>query len=227
MGDDLQLGAPQADGLSSLRDEAAKASSPKASIPSAAPGSSMPRPTPWDAAIVRYAAEQIAEHICKEWDHDNLPSEWVDDLIKCKHSWSDGYRLAKELESSSYIDGDRELVDVLDEAGWMHDRAHEDAVKKWVQIVGFTPDFDVGARVQTRHGPGTVWRVEAERAQYVVATDDREWGQGGGYVLNAEDVTAQAIEARSATTAGRGPQDESAVATPCAQTPSPEQSHAD
>jgi len=161
-----------------------------ASIAPAAPASKMQRPKRYDEPIVQVAAINLAEEICRDWDHDGKPEDWVDSLVKCRFDWDDAYNLAKALERQSYVDADRNLVDVLDSAFGHLDRAHNDAVRKWIAIVGFTPVFATGDRVSCRHGEGLVRSVDMDRAAYVVATEGRDWGKGGGYVINAEDVTA-------------------------------------
>jgi hypothetical protein len=166
-----------------------------------APASTMPRPSLHDKAIVREAAEKLAADCAKWDDSDSSPEAWVDDLAKLSHEWGDGYELAKALDDRCGVSPDSELVEILDSASSYLWAAHRDAVRKWAQIVGFTPQFAVGDTVETpRHGPGVVRRVEMDEARYVVATFERQWtGPGSGWVLDAEQVRA----AQGGVTEGR------------------------
>lgn len=151
-----------------------------------APNCTMKRPAVRDTEIVRQAAEIVAVK-CAQWGNDQ-PSKWIDALIDARSSWNDGYELARELENSTWITPDRDLVEILDDASHELFEVHRDAVKKWVRIVGFSPAYSVGDVVSCRHGSGPITKIESETAQFIVSTTDRDWGLGGGYVINAEDV---------------------------------------
>lgn len=175
----------------------------------------MARPKRYDPAIVRFAAEQIASE-CERWDPSTPASDWVDPLIREVHHWTDGYDLARQLERYHHVQPNSELVETLDGAYHHLTEAHEDALRKWAKIVGWTPAFAVGDMVECRLGVGPIHAVYAELGQYVVDVERRG---NGGYILNAEDVrAASGIEARSDETAqpaqpeGREP---ARTPTPC------------
>lgn len=158
-------------------------------IETAASGEGVKRPLRSHPDLVREAAERIAE-ICVKWTGEGQRSDWIDQIIRGQHTWNCGYQLARHLEQCCYIEPDAMLVDDLDGAGSFLDTAHTKAVKEWVtQTGGFDPAFQVGDVVRCRLGVGPIWRIDRETAQYCVATTDRDWGQGGGYIINAEDVS--------------------------------------
>lgn len=145
------------------------------------------RPTRYDDAVVRPAAAVIAK-ACSEWAGDGDPDDWIDDLIQCRHEWDDPYRLAKRLDDRYGVSADFELVETLDGVLWEVGRIHDDAVKAWVAETGFTPAYAVGDVVTCAQGTGPIHEIRMDTAQYVVATTDRDWGLGGGYIINAEDL---------------------------------------
>lgn len=151
-----------------------------------APTSNMPRPRPYAPGIVRVAAQRIAEE-CMEWDPTSKPEHWVEALVDSVRDWSDGYRLARQLEIHSSVSPDSGLVEVLDGAYHHLECAQEEAENIWVRIVGFTPEHAVGDLVVFAHGTGPIHSIDMKRARYVV--DVERTGNGGIYA-NAEDVAA-------------------------------------
>lgn len=155
------------------------------------------RPSRYDPEIVKRAAQEIAA-ACAEWDQNNSdPAEWVDDLIKCRHDWDDGYRLTKALEDRCGVYGDMALAEVLDSASSALYTAHEAAERQWVTANSITPSLAVGERLTTRHGAGSVGGIIPERAIYLFIPDAEQmrFASGGGYHLPYEEALAARGEA--------------------------------
>ena len=153
-------------------------------IEGSSPDCALKRPTDYEDYVVRDAAEKLAQQ-CQQWDMQTSAEEWIEDLVKARYEWTDGYALAKELDDRCHVSPDSELVDILDRAPSYLSDAHRKAVKRWVRIVGFTPGYAIGETVGTRHGNGKITKIYVETAQYVVDTK----GVGnGGYIINAEDI---------------------------------------
>lgn len=147
------------------------------------------RPKRYDRAIISKAAASVAKQ-CVEWAGEGDPEDWIENLVDGSHHWGDGYDLAKYLDDQCFVMGvNAELVEILDNAGLDLSEAHREAVKAWVASIGFTPFFSVGDFVTCRHGTGPVREIFHETAEYVVSTTNRDWGNGGGYVIAAEDVS--------------------------------------
>jgi hypothetical protein len=151
----------------------------------------MPRPTRRDPAVVTFAARKLAERICEDWDSAGDVDDWTTMLAKEASDWTDGYRLARELEKWHRIDPDAHLVEVLSEAYFFLEDAHKDALRKWVQITQWTPKFSVGDRVQCRHGVGRVNEIKADTAQYLFAPDAdvARYRNGGGIYAWEDEFT--------------------------------------
>jgi hypothetical protein len=158
-------------------------------IEAMAPESTMKRPSKYDDAIVRAAAEKLAVR-CAEWEGE--AEDWIDDLVKCRRDWDDGYQLARALETRCSVSPDGDLVETLDDAYSLLVSEHERAVKQWVQIVGFTPRFQTGDRAECRQGPGIINSVKLDEAIYYFIPDSEpnkeRFKLGGGYLINAEDM---------------------------------------
>lgn len=153
-----------------------------------APASTMPRPKRSDPSIVTEAATRLADR-CVEWDPTSRRSLWIEALVAAASDWSDGYRLARNLDRHAMVMPDSDLVEILADAQSVLDDVHAEAEAAWVRIVGFSPDFAVGEQVTMRHGTGPVHSIDERRARYVVDVD--RVGNGGVYA-NAEDVRAAA-----------------------------------
>lgn len=156
-----------------------------------------PRPTRYDAAVKRAAAErmmpEIVEWLGKDWKEADR-EEYISDLIGIAHLW-DGYEAAKELERGHHWAADAQLVEILDgaTAAWV---AENEAVKAWVETNQIKPALAVGDRVATkRQGEGAIVAIHLDTATYVVQTDEylaerpQQAGLRGGYVIAYEDVT--------------------------------------
>lgn len=164
------------------------------SIAASAPGCALKRPTRHDEGVVREAAKLIAAE-CGRWDSDTGPEEWIEDLVKVRHHWDDGYKFARALENSCHVDPDADLVDILDGAYSHLAMVHDRETRKWVGIVGFQPAHAVGDVVTCSQGTGPINDIRVETAQYVV---DVKRSGNGGYIINAEDIEADGEDAEDA-----------------------------
>ncbi len=178
-----------------------------ASIPNA-----LERPKRSDKAIIAYAAHKLAERIVEEWDHDGDAAEWERILTKSGFQRG-GYQFARELERWHHVEPDLQLVEILEDADYTLDEAHEDALRKWVKITDWKPRFAEGDRVNYRGKEGAINGVQADVATYYFKPDDESerYNQGGGYVVTEDTLTASAIEARRAATPKSDAVHESAV----------------
>ena len=157
---------------------------PLKSIEAMAPASGMKRPRRMDDAIVREAAGLLAVE-CVKWDNTSSADDWIESLVKVRHSWDDGYKFARDLEQAAHVEPDADLVELLGDGYEILSTVHEREVRRWVQIVGFTPAHAVGDRVGCANGIGPIHEVRVATAQYVV---DVKGTGNGGYVINAEDI---------------------------------------
>lgn len=141
---------------------------------------------------IKAAAAKLADQIIADWEHgrDASKEAWADALISSSYEWDDGYRLARALERWARVEPDEALVEILGNASCLLGNEHSAAVQMWIQESGYSLSFAVGDHILTeRYGMGSVMSVKPDTGQYVVATDDREWSPGSGWLLNAEDVS--------------------------------------
>jgi len=155
-----------------------------------------PRPTRHTDAVIRAAAEKLAVD-CLEWDSSATAEEWAADLIKCKWSWGDGFKLAKELEDRCHLDADMQLAEILDSGSSYLWEAEREAVKAWVAENDIKPQFEVGARITCSRGLGTVREIRDAEAQYVILPDGEadRFARGGGWIISFDDVTDAQVSA--------------------------------
>lgn len=106
-------------------------------------------------------------------------------------SWhTDGYEIAKVLDSRWCWSCDRELVDVLDMFSVYLHREESKAVEWWVRAYDIRPTFSIGDQVKAKWGheaiTGKVSRINKSQAQYTVSRD----GDNDGYgpVVRFEDT---------------------------------------
>lgn len=123
-----------------------------------------PRPTKKAPEIIRKAAEALATEV-KEWlgpDDETEIEEIIKDLEKALKWHRDGYEIAKRMDD--YMP-DAALVDILDRAGWLVDKAHNEACVLWLQEAKLK-EPEIGALVRhtkmPERGIGTVVRNSPE-----------------------------------------------------------------
>lgn len=152
------------------------------------------RPRRNDPAIREAVVLALAAEVA-EWSGGDLSAVEAAAVLRQVWLTGNGYEIAKELDDRHHWEGiDLELIEILDGASCHMWRAHDEAMKAWVAEVGFVPAFKEGDRVTTPRGTGPVWRVEHDKAQYVVSIDGENYGLGGGAIVNAEDVTAEQVQ---------------------------------
>lgn len=103
--------------------------------------------------------------------------EALEDAVKFD---DDGYEIASSLEGDAYITPDSELVEILDETGFIRYDIHRTLVSEWVKANNLTPRFKVGDEVRMldhtatwAHAKfkglvGEVTEVRAEQMTYTV-----------------------------------------------------------
>ncbi len=184
----------------------------------------IPRPRQRDKAVLEYAAHQVAERVCEEWDIDGDVGDWTRSIAKEIGFHDCGYALARELERWHGIHPDTALVELLDEAGCAVRDAHKDALTKWVKMTGWTPKFSVGDRVECRHGVGRVNEINVETSLYLFApdADAGKYRLGGGIHVWEDELTA--CDSGSAPKGEDAPAAECAAAQNGAESASPEPS---
>lgn len=154
----------------------------------------MERPLRRNTDVLQIAAERMATDIVKRWDTTGNAEDWVAPLMErgLIARGYDGYKLARELESYG-IDPDSDLVEVLDDVSHHLDDAHSEEVERWVKFMNIRPERKEGDVVSWTSGrgvlTGTIRTIMEERAYYVIAPpEDPKFQNGGGYMVNYEDV---------------------------------------
>jgi len=110
------------------------------------------RPTDYDEAVTRAAVERMASRLEEEYPED-FPAagreQVIADLLKAvPHAFgSDGYQIARALDTYCFWDIDAGMVEVLSE--FAHDRWHcrDEAVQAWVIEHNVTPKLGVGSKL--------------------------------------------------------------------------------
>lgn len=151
------------------------------------------RPRRSDPVIIRAAREDLAAEIDRDWPSSRMDAaRWLSLLERAgilTHYVQNGFELAREIDRTSPVDPDRELVEILDGAYDHLSRAHKAAVRQWVKYTGTTLAHAVGDRVTCPHCTGTIVELRPETASYVVRPDEdpsARFSRGGGYVVEAE-----------------------------------------
>lgn len=150
------------------------------------------RPRPNDANIRQVAIVEMAQELAEEWaEGGRTRKDWENILNRITPNFrQNGYEIAKEVERYSSVQPDSTLVELLDNASYHLDRAHEEAVRQWVKHHNLKLSREVGDRVSTPWGEGKITELRPDIAQYIVTPDnDPRFSQGGGWVLVAERCT--------------------------------------
>lgn len=109
----------------------------------------MKRPTLNDEAVIRIAAEKLLPAV-KEWlsrsGDESDDEDTLKDLCRALRWESDGYEIAKHLESDSWMPG-AALVEILDDAISYKMQARDAACLEWMKTSGLIAPV-IGARVR-------------------------------------------------------------------------------
>ena len=147
------------------------------------------RPSQRDEVVVQEACKKLLPQVMNWIEGDSEEDEVLQDLIDAvsSSSDSDGYKLARELETHNFWDVDSELVDILSNVfGHLQDEFWK-AEAVWVKEYDIMPKLKIGDRVKWKGKDGFVNGVEEKQGRYVVRHDS-EVGKFGGYLVNYEDV---------------------------------------
>lgn len=123
--------------------------------------------------------------------------EYENDIILClEHPHKDGFELTKLLESEVYLEGNTQLVEILDNVQDISRHATEELYKKWVHENFLTiPSDIIGKKVKYKqnynNGSGYITTIKPETYQVCVSPDQNG---NGGYVINYENVTFEENE---------------------------------
>ena len=145
------------------------------------------RPTHYSKEVVEIAARKILPEVMAwfgdgEADKDDV----LEALIDAASGNPDAYEMAKKLERYSWSP-DFALCEILDNFSTYS--AHTKLVKQWVAAEGVTLALTVGQEVETKRGRGRITELRHETAQYTVTPpDDPKFKNGGGWIIDAEDV---------------------------------------
>ncbi len=152
------------------------------------------RPTSKTPAVREKAVREFMPEVI-EWLGDDAgdEEELFKQLSEVLNPWNDGYEAAKELERRWYWSVDAELVGILE--NFSDYGVKENAVKAWVIEVQPKPTFKLGDRVvwKRKLSPdieGTITKIYAETAQYIVSKDGE--AKGCGTYVNWEDAQGSA-----------------------------------
>jgi hypothetical protein len=155
------------------------------------------RPTHTDAMRLE-AAQQLVERLIKS---GILPPQEIDgaaeDIAKAtRYEWSDGYKMAKELEDRHHWDCDMQIAEALEEFEPILERIYSAAEQQWATENPRDPVYPDGASVTWRGKPATVVGVDVRRPQ-CYHLRQAAMRPGSYYVVPFEDVTDAADEVRS------------------------------
>lgn len=127
----------------------------------------------------------------------------VADIVRTvTRRYLDGYEIAKRLEARGW-DCDLDLADALDAWSALYEEKLTARQNEWAATVDFGPPLTTGTRVQAVWGGETCTGkiVEVYRwgpAQYVVAVDGHDHSDGGGAIVNFENVAPITADADTA-----------------------------
>jgi hypothetical protein len=156
--------------------------------------STVPRPK-LDDAMKLAVAKEIAQKIFAgepETDIDEAAAQ----LAKHGRSHSDGYELARALDSHCGWFPNAEMVEELDNFAWLARNELEKAEKDWATTNAIQPPLPDGTRVRLRSGEtGVIDRVyEYGAARYAIILDGDARSApptNSRRIVNFEDVTQE------------------------------------
>lgn len=160
------------------------------------------RPVKHDDAVSRAAAKEIAPQV-KEWlnDEDTSLDTIESDLVKALKYNSNGYEIAKSLDSHNGYSPDAELVEILEGCSYAKSKAHDKLCREWVTANGIK-ELPMQTRVtwsrKPEAGVGVVTKNYPEGKSTVsfAALGHVADGQMGchGYVVEWEQLTVVAYD---------------------------------
>lgn len=147
------------------------------------------RPSYYDDEVTAYVAEKLADDVTnwldvhdENWDQERI--EVVECLKDEYHYGIDAYDFAKELEWRGF-DCDRELVEILDDAGWYVREIHKKRLKEWVEENDVRPPYEIGNHIRykwnNKEFVGEIYEIDDEEARFNVCCRDE------GHVLQGSD----------------------------------------
>lgn len=152
------------------------------------------RPYRSSIEVRRLAVLTIIKEVA-EWLADE-PDDHLEETL-AKHADSDGYQFACNLDRAAGWSPDADLVEIL--SGYNDHDAWKKVCRDYVSMYGVTVPYGVGEEVSFRGAPAKIVRVDADVAQVVVqpltGPEVKRFGDDGGYVVNAEDVTPVGVSA--------------------------------
>ncbi len=170
--------------------------------------SSTPRPARDTQDIINLAIRRTADNVVGQVEKNvcratNLQLQrHIADILTSGMTGSDIANALKEKYSKYYFP-DEDFVEALEMFEYYKSDAHAEAVRSWVEEVGFTPAFKKGEIVQVegQHSAqsnyGPVVDICHDEAEYVIDLSGQK--DGGGYVIAAERVKAHKTEKETTT----------------------------
>lgn len=162
-----------------------------------------PRPTSHDDSVLEQAASVLVEQY-NGWleeggDEPDDEREIIEILKKVlADSYNfDGYKICRDLERHYHIDPDSQLVEIMDDVGFLISSAEQTAVQNWVKRFGIQPRFKVGDKVSVGHPIkgkhlGEITKVDEKEAKYTIYVEAighvREGSGTHGWIKNFEEV---------------------------------------
>lgn len=142
---------------------------------------------------MRKELAQIMGKVVSDWCQDTELEQCIEDsydVLKWTHN-SDGYELAKELDSKGYSP-DSILVSDLDHISWDARRIEQRYIEQWVIDNGLKLDIAIGTEVKynewgNKFKVGKIVKHYPETLQYGVRTPEQS--ETSNYIVNAEKVT--------------------------------------
>jgi hypothetical protein len=141
----------------------------------------MQRPHKQDDLVIKRTLElfmpKVILYLSDDWHESERESvkEQISDVLREN---SDGYDMARELESRHHWEQDRTLVDLMDEGEIYQRQAHKELLKQWIEVYEIQPSRKIGDRVSTtnwhRKGQvGEITKIYEDRAEYAVRFSDQ------------------------------------------------------
>jgi hypothetical protein len=154
------------------------------------------RPTQNDEAVLRFAAEKLADTLrdeCSEFEEFDRDDMIADLAHALRYESYDGYALARELDRRHGWDIKASAVEILD--GWHTYEALREFERGWVKAYGVTPKLPLGAAVTYSTGvkthTGTIVKIESHVGHYIVGCPTEGHSGTGGYVVAFEVIESQ------------------------------------
>lgn len=96
------------------------------------------------------------------------------DLINAIEFTDDPYKIVKNLESQSW-EGDRDLIDIMDEIYMLRHEAYNSLIKEWVIQHNIKPEYSVGTlvnfKIRSVSYKGEIINVDGALGEYVIFSE--------------------------------------------------------